>query len=90
MLPMDKNMHLLGGEYLQMDEPELSATGIDHALKHARGNTPTTNMSSAKGMNLAHTYRQAAIPQCTTLQLESSRGYHSAAHMQRGRGNLRV
>ena len=62
MLPMDKNVHLMGGEYLEKDKPELSATGTDHVLKYARGNTPITIMPSANGMNLAHTYRQAAFP----------------------------
>ena len=62
MLPMDKNMHLTGGKYLEKDKPELSATGTDHALKYARGNTPTTSMSSARDMDLAHIYRQAATP----------------------------
>ena len=62
MLPMDKNVNLMGGEYLEKDKPELSATGTDHALKYARGNTPTTSMSSARDMDLAHIYRQAANP----------------------------
>ena len=43
MLPLDKNVHLLGGElqylvpgeYLEMDEPALPATGISHAPKYA-------------------------------------------------------
>ena len=48
MLLLDKIMHPLGGEYLDMDEPKLSAIGTDYALKHARHSTPTTIMSSAK------------------------------------------
>ena len=59
---MDRNVHLMGGEYLEKYKPELSASGTDHALKYARGNTPTILMSGARDMNLAHIYRQAAIP----------------------------
>ena len=40
MLSMDKDLHLLGGEYLELDEPVLSAIGINHALKYAKINTP--------------------------------------------------
>ena len=61
-LPLDKNVHLMGGEYLEKYEPELSASGMNHALKYARGNTPTSSMSNARDMNLAHIYRQAATP----------------------------
>ena len=55
-------MMLMGGKYLEKDKPEISATGTDHALKYARGNTPTTSMSSTRDMDLAHIYRQAATP----------------------------
>ena len=50
MLLTDKNVHLLGGEYLDMDEPELSATtlGTDYAHKYASKSTPTTILPGAK------------------------------------------
>ena len=48
MLLLDKNVHPLGGEYLDMDKPELSAIGTDYALKYARHSTPTITMSIAK------------------------------------------
>ena len=48
MLLLDKNVHPLGGEYLDMDEPKLSAIGTDYALKHARLSTPPTIMSGTK------------------------------------------
>ena len=48
MLLLDKNVHPLGGEYLGMDEPKLSAIGTDYALKYVRHSTPTITMSSTK------------------------------------------
>ena len=67
-LPLDKNVHLMGGEYLEKYEPELSASGMNRAPKYARGNTPTTSMSSARDMDLAHIYRQAATPMHTAAR----------------------
>ena len=52
----------MGGKYLEKYEPELSASRMDRTPKYARGITPTTNMSSARDMNLAHSYRQEATP----------------------------
>ena len=75
MLPMDKNVHLMGGEYLEKYKPELSASGMNRAPKYARGNTPTTNMSGARDMHLAHTKRQEAIPNaphCSMKVLEGT------------------
>ena len=62
MLLMDKYVPPLGGEYPELDEPVLSANRTDHALKHARSNTPITIMPGANGMKLAHIHRQAAFP----------------------------
>ena len=74
MLPMDKNVHLMGGEYLEKDKPELSASGTDHGLKYVRGNTPTTHISGARDMNLAHIYRQAAIPNAPHCSMRVLKG----------------
>ena len=75
MLSMDKNVHLMGSEYLEKYKPELSASGMNHAPKYVRGNTPTIIMSGARDMHLAHIYSQEAIPNaphCSMRVLEGT------------------
>ena len=73
-LPLDKNVHWMGGEYPEKYEPELSASGMNRALKYARGITPTTNMSGARDMNLAHSNRQEATPNAPHCSMRVLKG----------------
>ena len=74
MLPIDKNVHLMGGEYLEKYKPELSASRMNRALKYARGITPTTNMPGARDMNLTQSNRQEATPNAPHCSMRLLKG----------------
>ena len=64
----------MGCKYPEKYEPELSASGMNRALKYARGITPTTNMSGARDMNLAHSNRQEATPNAPHCSMRVLKG----------------